>query len=80
MKELSIIVPCHNEEAALPAFFEELYKYIKNIDGVEILLIDDGSKDGTLSVMKELADINREFSEKHCGEIVAGDLTKPSSY
>ena len=55
MKELSIIVPCHNEEEALPAFFEELYKYTKDINGLEILLIDDGSKDGTLSVMKELA-------------------------
>lgn len=29
--------------------------------------------------LKELADINREFSEKHCGEVVARDLTKPSS-
>jgi len=29
--------------------------------------------------LKELADINREFSEKHCGEVVAGDLNKPST-
>lgn len=28
--------------------------------------------------LKELADINREFSEKHAGAIVAGELTKPS--
>lgn len=28
--------------------------------------------------LKELADINREFSEKHAGQIVAGDLRKPS--
>lgn len=28
--------------------------------------------------LKELADINREFSEKHAGEVVAGELTKPS--
>lgn len=28
--------------------------------------------------LKELADINREFSEKHAGTIVAGELTKPS--
>lgn len=28
---------------------------------------------------KELADINREFSEKHAGAVVAGDITKPSS-
>lgn len=29
--------------------------------------------------LKELADINREFSEKHAGEVVAGELTKPST-
>ena len=28
--------------------------------------------------LRELADINREFSEKHAGEVVAGELTKPS--
>lgn len=28
--------------------------------------------------IKELADINREFSEKHAGDILAGKLTKPS--
>lgn len=29
--------------------------------------------------LKELADINREFSEKYAGEVVAGELTKPST-
>lgn len=29
--------------------------------------------------LKELADINREFSEKHAGEVIAEELTKPSS-
>lgn len=28
---------------------------------------------------KELADINREFSERHAGSVVAGELRKPSS-
>ena len=28
--------------------------------------------------LKELADINREFSEKHAGAVVAGELNKPS--
>ena len=28
--------------------------------------------------LRELADINREFSEKHAGEVVAGEWTKPS--
>ena len=30
--------------------------------------------------LRELADINREFSEKHAGEVVAGELTEPSGY
>ncbi|MCQ2267227.1 MAG: hypothetical protein MJZ40_05925 [Bacteroidaceae bacterium] len=29
--------------------------------------------------LKELADINREFSEQHCGEVIAGELRKPSN-
>ena len=29
--------------------------------------------------LKELADINREFSAKHCGEVLAGEMTRPSS-
>lgn len=29
--------------------------------------------------LKELADINREFSESHAGEVIAGELRKPSS-
>ncbi len=29
--------------------------------------------------LKELADINREFSAKHAGEVIAGELTKPAS-
>lgn len=28
--------------------------------------------------IRELADINREFSEKHCCDVIAGELTKPS--
>jgi len=28
--------------------------------------------------LKELADINREFSEKHAGSVIAGEWTKPS--
>ncbi len=35
--------------------------------------------DDYISGKKELADINREFSEKHCGRFKAGELNKPSS-
>ena len=57
MEKISIIVPCYNEEQALPLFYEELEKNISkfpsNVD-FEILFINDGSKDNTLKIIKEL--------------------------
>ena len=57
-KELiSIIVPCYNEQESLPIFYEEITNVMKKIDAdYEILLVNDGSKDNTLKVMKELAE------------------------
>ncbi len=53
---LSIIVPCFNEQEALPIFYDELNKVLKNMDiDHEIILVDDGSRDETLKVMRELA-------------------------
>ena len=58
MKLISIIVPCYNEQEALPLFYEELNKQSQILSDYEfeILLVDDGSKDNTLQVMKELAE------------------------
>ena len=58
MSLLSVIVPCYNEEENVPYFYEELLKNNdffaqENLD-VEILYIDDGSKDGTVSAVKAL--------------------------
>lgn len=58
MEKISVVVPCYNEEKALPLFYEELKKNIKdfarNVE-FEILLVNDGSKDNTLNVIKDLA-------------------------
>ncbi|WP_047984679.1 glycosyltransferase family 2 protein [Ornithinibacillus californiensis] len=54
--KLSIIVPCYNEQENLTSFYSETQKYIKNLPIVtEIVFIDDGSLDGTLSILKKLA-------------------------
>ena len=54
--KISIIVPCFNEEEALPIFYEEVSKVLSGMDtDYELILINDGSRDGTLKVMKELA-------------------------
>ena len=55
MSKVSIIVPCYNEEEALPIFYEEACKELAGIDDLEFYLIDDGSKDGTLAIMRDLA-------------------------
>lgn len=58
MKELiSIVVPCYNEEKALPFYYSKMVDIMKKMNYVdfEIILVDDGSKDNTLKEMKELA-------------------------
>lgn len=51
---ISIIVPCYNEEKALPFFYEEINKVLKNIkEDHELIFVNDGSKDNTLKVIKE---------------------------
>lgn len=55
---ISIIVPCFNEEETLDIFYRETKKVIDTdlkMD-YEMILIDDGSRDGTLSVMKSLSE------------------------
>ena len=55
MDLISIIVPCYNEEEAIPLFYEEIIKITKKMENCkfEYLFIDDGSKDKTLSILKE---------------------------
>ncbi|MEG3029815.1 MAG: glycosyltransferase family 2 protein [Oscillospiraceae bacterium] len=57
MKKLSIVVPCFNEEEALPIFYKETVKELEKLKDIsyELLFVDDGSKDDTLLVMQSLA-------------------------
>lgn len=53
---LSVIVPCYNEEEALPFFYKEICKVSKKMDiNFEFIFINDGSKDKTLEVLKRLS-------------------------
>lgn len=53
---ISIIVPCFNEEEAIPLFFVELEKTKANIaHEFEYIFINDGSSDHTLEVLRNLA-------------------------
>lgn len=57
MNLVSVIVPCFNEEEALPYFYDEIVKISKLMQDVdfEFIFVNDGSKDKTLSVIKNLA-------------------------
>lgn len=56
-KLVSLIVPCYNEEEALPLFYAEFQRVTALLPAYdfELLLVDDGSRDGTLRVSRELA-------------------------
>lgn len=53
---LSLIIPCFNEQEAVPIFYEKTTEVLRSMGcEYELLFVNDGSKDGTLSVLKELA-------------------------
>lgn len=56
MEKISVIVPCYNEEKALPYFYKEIYKIASEMSNIdfEFIFVDDGSKDNTLSILREL--------------------------
>jgi len=58
MDLLSVIVPCYNEEENIFPFYEELMKNKEFFDKrgleLEIIYVNDGSKDGTVAKVKEL--------------------------
>ncbi|MBQ8301415.1 MAG: glycosyltransferase family 2 protein [Clostridia bacterium] len=92
-KLISIVIPCYNEEAAIPYFYDEITKQSKLMQdkyGVEFeyIFVNDGSKDNTLSVIKEYASkdervkyisLSRNFGKEaamYAGlEHSSGDLT-----
>lgn len=55
IKKLSIIIPVYNEENRMSYFFKDLNKYCtKNLKNYEIIAVNDGSKDKSLNVLKEM--------------------------
>ncbi|MBE6856039.1 MAG: glycosyltransferase family 2 protein [Ruminococcus sp.] len=62
MKLVSIVVPCYNEQEVLPLFYDEIIRVTNDMKSefpeldFEFLFVNDGSKDRTLEIFRELAD------------------------
>ena len=61
MKKVSIIVPCYNEEESIPLFYKEIKKVFSKINyKLELIFVNDGSKDKTLELIKNLSKKDKE--------------------
>lgn len=56
-EKISIVVPCYNEQDALGYFYEEVDRVMGQMPQIvfEVILVNDGSSDQTLSKMKEIS-------------------------
>jgi polyisoprenyl-phosphate glycosyltransferase len=62
MKLISVIVPCYNEEEVFEASYQRLVKVLDSIDkyDYELIFVNDGSKDKTLSLIKAAVTKNQK--------------------
>jgi glycosyltransferase involved in cell wall biosynthesis len=51
--KVSVVIPAYNEAANIPVLIEEFDHFIKNRKNYEVIIVDDGSEDGTFDVVKE---------------------------
>lgn len=67
MKKISIIVPCYNEELAIPFFYEEITKIAKSLEkyNFEFIFVNDGSKDKTINIVKDYAKNDKRVKYIH---------------
>ena len=76
MKKVTILVPCYNEEASLPALYEALKELMDTQVGYqwEVLMVNDGSHDHTIDIIRQLRakdpricyiDLSRNFGKEN---------------
>lgn len=56
-QSITLVIPCYNEEEVLPLFYKEYCSVAEQLPDyiIEVLFVDDGSKDRTIEIVKELA-------------------------
>ncbi|WP_297979630.1 glycosyltransferase family 2 protein [uncultured Methanobrevibacter sp.] len=72
MKLISIVVPCYNEEETIPLFYDAITKILKSIEeDYEIIFINDGSTDNSLTKIKDLKDVKYLSFSRNFGKEAA---------
>ena len=64
MDKISVVVPCYNEEEALPVYYKEMCRVMDEMKDVvfELIFVDDGSSDATLGIMKDLNELEMQIT------------------
>ena len=64
MKKITIIIPAYNEEEALPYLYKRLEDLMNNMKKYEfeILFVNDGSKDNTIQIIKQMREEDNRIS------------------
>ena len=76
MKKVTILIPCYNEEASLPALYEALRQLMDGQAAYqwEVLMVNDGSHDRTIDIIRQLragdericyVDLSRNFGKEN---------------
>jgi len=73
---LSVVVPIHDEIESLEPLYRELFERLGDLSGgVELLFVDDGSRDGSREIMQKIAAVDRRVRvlalDRRCGQSVA---------
>jgi glycosyltransferase involved in cell wall biosynthesis len=77
MNDLTIVIPAYNEEQALASFLPELIEYCRK-NGCRLIIVNDGSKDGTKALLNQYADptfftpIHHKVNRGYGGAIKSG--------
>ena len=56
--ELSVIIPVYNEEDSVQKLYEEIVEAVGGIDSYEVIFVDDGSTDNSLSLLQTIQENN----------------------
>ena len=81
MDKISIIIPCFNEEEALPIYYTEMKKVMdtmKKQTDFELIFVDDGSRDSTWDKIKKVS--NKQKGRKMPVSFLFQKLWKRSGY